>query len=120
MTTPSEDQHWVAGLPFSSGTGFAGRLSKWGGTLVLTDEAVGFARLGDTEPDRRIPLTEVVEVSAYADKPPRLRITPRTGKPLVMMVSRSRRATARSADTSARDEAVIAIRARVERAGGAL
>jgi len=106
----------VAGLPFSSGLSFAGRLSKQGGNLLLTDEGVGFVELGDTKPLRLIPFDEIEEVSAYANKPPRLRITLRTGKPLVMMVGRSRWMTARSEDTSARDEAVAAIRERVARA----
>jgi hypothetical protein len=60
----------VAGLPFSSGTSLAGPLTKVGGTLVLSDDAVTFEPLAHLGRARRFELEEIEQIAAYAEKPP--------------------------------------------------
>jgi hypothetical protein len=109
----SGDNQWVASVPFSSGTSFAGRLALLGGTLALTDEDVTFTPVAGFGRVRRIALVDIESVTAHADTPPRLRITTRTGRRVVFMVVPSRTTTVWSADPSARDEAVARINARL-------
>jgi hypothetical protein len=104
---------WVAGIPFSSGTSFAGRLSKLGGTLLLTNDSVVFkplARMGRT---RTWSLESLEAVSAFAERPPRLRLTSRDAEPLILMVLPRRATPVWSHDASARDDAVAAIAAAI-------
>lgn len=101
-------------MPFSEGRSLAGRLSKVGGTLVLTGDAVMFKPVGGLGQARSFPLTDIHEVSAYADRPPRLRVSTRDGRALVLMVLASRAASMWSKDTSARDDAVAKINARLQ------
>src|SRR5687768_6541281 len=108
-----ERTKWVAGLPFSSSRSLAGRLSMVGGTLHLTNDAVTFEPLAGPGRRRTVALNEIEAIDAYADKPPRLRITLRDGKPLVFIVLANRSSSIRSTDTSARDAALEAIRAAV-------
>jgi hypothetical protein len=99
---------WVAGLPFSRGLSLAGRLSKVGGTLMLTDDSLIFRPVGDLGRKRGFLLSEIRDVTAYADRPPRLLITPHSGSPLPLIVL-PRRLSTMWADSSARDEAVSVI-----------
>ncbi len=111
---PSDERReWIAAVPFSSGDSLAGRLSKVGGTLQLSNDAVTFKPLAGLGRRKTIALAEIDDVDAYADKPPRLKITPRNGKPLVLMVVPKRSTSIRSMDTGARDAALEAIRAAV-------
>ncbi len=104
---------WAAGLPFSTGTSLAGRLCLVGGTLTLTAGEVTFRPLGGLGRVRRFALADIESVTAYATKPPRLRIAPRGGKPVVFMVLPDRSTSVWSTDTSARDDALAAINARL-------
>jgi hypothetical protein len=110
----SGNTEWVASLPFSSGTSLAGRISMLGGTLALTDEEVTFTPLAGLGRIRRFALADIERVTAYANKPPRLRIAPKRGRAVVLMVFPSRTTTVWSQDTSARDEAIATINARLE------
>jgi hypothetical protein len=107
---PSE-REWIAFIPFSRGSSFLGRLSLVGGTLVLTDDAVLFRPLAKIGRAKEIPLYDVDDVTAFADGSPRLRISARRRKPLVLGVFPTRTTPVWSRDTSARDDAVAAIRA---------
>jgi hypothetical protein len=113
MGAAEDRREWVAAVPWSAGTGFAGRLSKVGGTLVLTADAVAFKPFGGIGRRRTVPLGDVAEVAPVADMPPRLRITLRDGDRIVLMVMPSRTSTSHSGDTSARDDAIAAISARL-------
>jgi hypothetical protein len=93
----------------------AGRISMFGGTLVLTHEDVAFIPLFRLGPTRRFALAKIDSVSADADRPPRLRITVRNRKSLVLLVLPQRTAPVWSLDNSARDEAVAAINERLPR-----
>jgi len=109
------DKEWASGIPFSSGTSFAGRLSRLGGTLLLTDNSVVFKPLAHMGLTRTRSLENIETVSAFADKPPRLRLTSRNAKPLVLFVLPRRTTSMWSEDTSARDDAVAAIGAALQR-----
>ncbi|MGK5518922.1 hypothetical protein ACSNN9_06140 [Micromonospora sp. URMC 107] len=109
----SGNNRWVASVPVSSGTSFAGRLALLGGTLALTDEEVTFTPVAGLGRVRRIALVDIEAVAAHADTPPRLRITTRTGGRVVFMVLSSRTTMVWSSDPSARDEAVARINARL-------
>jgi hypothetical protein len=102
---------WVAGIPFSSGTSFAGRLSRLGGTLVLTNDSVVFRPLAHLGRTRTLSLGNLEAVSRFAERPPRLRLTSTDAKPLTLMVLSRRATPAWSGDVSARDDAVAAIAA---------
>jgi hypothetical protein len=104
---------WFAGLPWSSGSTLASRLGKVGGKLELVDDAVTFTPLARLGRRRTLRLAELEDRDAFADQPPRLRITPHRGKPLVLIVVPTRASTIRSTDTSARDAAIEAIRAAI-------
>ena len=107
----AERREWFAGLPWSSRDSLLGRMSKVGGTLVLTDEALAFQPLMKLGSRQELPLSEIAEVDAFAEKPARLQITRKRGKPIVYAVIPSRSTPAWSDDASARDDAVAAIRA---------
>ncbi|MEH0938881.1 hypothetical protein [Micromonospora psammae] len=109
----SGNDAWVASLPFSSGTSLAGRLSMLGGTLALTDEDVTFTPLAGLGRVRRIALTDIESVTAYADRPARLRIATKRNRAVVLMVAPTRKTAVWSQDTSARDDAIAAINARL-------
>jgi hypothetical protein len=111
VTAPDSDREWIGFIPFSSGSSFLGRLSLIGGMLVLTSDAVVFKPLGRFGRRKIIPLTEILDVSAYAERPPRLRISVRGRKPLVLGVVPTRTTPTWSVDATTRDEAVTAIRA---------
>ena len=115
MTATESPREWVAGLPWSSGSSFVGRLSKVGGTLALTHDAVTFLPLGGLGRNRELLLSQITEVDPFADKPPRLSIAMRDGRKLVFIVVPTRTSSIGSRDTSARDDAVEAIRAAVRR-----
>ena len=93
---------WVASIPWW-------RISMFGGTLALTDEAVTFAPLAGLGRTRRFAFEDVARVSAAADRPPRLRVTTVDGRSMVLMVLPTRNAPVWTRDTSARDHAVAAI-----------
>lgn len=99
-------REWVASIPW-------GRFSMLGGTLTLTDDAVTFAPLGGLGRIRRFPLEDIADVSGTADRPPRLRLTTAGGRSLALMVLPARNAPVWTRDTSARDQAVAAIKARL-------
>ena len=107
----TDRQEWIAALPFSPRDSLLGRMSKVGGTLVLTHETLVFEPLMRLGRRLELPLAEIAGVSAFAEKPARVRVTPRHGKPIVFAVIPSRSTPAWSDDPSARDEAVTAIRA---------
>ncbi|MFG1779772.1 hypothetical protein ACGFIG_25505 [Micromonospora sp. NPDC049048] len=109
----TSDERWVASVPFSSGTSFAGRLALLGGTLALTADEVTFTPVAGLGGVRRIALVDIESVAAHADRPPRLRITTRAGDRMVFIVPPSRGATVLSSDSSARDEAAARINARL-------
>jgi hypothetical protein len=101
------------GDSFSSGASFAGRLSKLGGTLLLTNDSVVFkplARMGST---RTRSLESLEAVSVLAERPPRLRLTSRDAEPLILIVAPRRATPVWSHDASARDDAVAAIAAAI-------
>lgn len=104
---------WVASIPLSSGTSWAGRVSMFGGTLTLTDRELVFRPLMMFGGRRRFQLTQIESVSAVADRPPRLRIVASDGRSLVLLVAASRATPVWSRDTSARDAAVAAINAAI-------
>ncbi|MEV4464729.1 hypothetical protein AB0J51_13990 [Micromonospora echinofusca] len=111
----SGDNRWVASVPVSSGTSFAGRLALLGGTLALADEEVTFTPLAGLGRVRRVAMVDIEGVTAHADRPPRLCITTRTGRRMVFMVLPRRTTMVWSSDPSARDEAVDRINARLAR-----
>ncbi|MCW2983528.1 MAG: hypothetical protein JWR63_1098 [Conexibacter sp.] len=111
MHAARSTREWIAGIPFSRGSSFFGRLSLVGGTLVLTDEAVLFRPLVGLGRAKEIPLSDIDDVSGYLDGSPRLQILARGCKPLVLGVVPTRTTTFWSSDTSARDDAVAAISA---------
>jgi hypothetical protein len=102
---------WAAGVPFGSGNSLTGRLSKLGGTLSLADDQVIFKPLWHLGRTRRIAMREIDAVSAFGDKPRRLRIQLTSGKRLVFFALPRRMASIRSDDVSARDKAVASIEA---------
>ena len=106
---------WVAAIPFSSGTSFAGRLSKLGGTLVLTNDSVVFKPLAHIGRTRIRSLQNLEAVSQFAEKPPRLRLTSTDAKPLTLTVLPRRLTPVWSNDASARDDAVAAIAAAISK-----
>jgi len=107
----TDRREWIAGLPWSSRDSLLGRMSKVGGKLVLTSDGVTFEPLMKLGRRYDLRLAEIADVSAFAEKPPRLRITPRRDKPVVYAVVPSRSTPTWSDDASARDSAVAAIRA---------
>ncbi|BCJ75906.1 hypothetical protein ACFQY4_17530 [Catellatospora bangladeshensis] len=109
----NSDNEWVASLPFSSGTSFAGRLAMLGGTLALTEQDLTFTPLIGLGRIRRFALADIESVAVHADKPPRLRIALKRGSAVVLMVTSSRATPVWSQDASARDEAIMAINARL-------
>jgi hypothetical protein len=104
---------WVAGIPFSSGTSFAGRLSRLGGTLLLTEDTLVFKPLGGMGRTRTWRLINLEAVNAFADNPPRLRLTSTDAKPVILMVLPRRATPVWSHDASARDDAVAVIAAAI-------
>ncbi len=104
----------MAAIPFSPGTSFAGRFSTMGGTLVLTDDSVVFKPLFRLGIVRRRMLADLEAASPSAEKPPRLRLTSRQAKPLVLMVLPHRITPMWSEDASARDDAAAAINAALD------
>lgn len=111
MAVDPSARSWKAGLPWSTADSFAGRFSKLGGTLVLTDTEVVFKPLRHLGRTRRYRLEDIAAVTPFAERPPRLRIVPRSARPAVFFVLPSRTTSSGSTDTSARDEAVRAIAA---------
>lgn len=104
---------WVASLPFSTGDSFAGRLAMLGGSLVLDDTQITFKPIAGLGRSRKIALTDIESVTAFGEQPPRLRITLKKKEALVFIVVPSRTTLVSSNDTSARDEAVASIGARL-------
>lgn len=84
-----------------------------GGTLALTEQDLTFTPLIGLGRIRRFALGDIECVTVHADKPPRLRIALKRGSAVVLMVAPSRTTTVWSQDTSARDEAIAAINARL-------
>lgn len=122
------EQAWVAGVPWSQTDSFRGRLSKFGGTLVLTNQRLLFEPLKPPRLKPGGPLTgwdlmflqaakgldpsQIVSVEPFGTKPPpRLKLRLGTGEELVLAVMPSRRSTMFSKGTSARDEAISSISA---------
>ena len=110
MSPSDARQEWIAALPFSSGDSLAGRLSKLGGTLVLSDETLVFKPLGRLGRRKEIRLADIEAVDAFAEKPARLRVSPKNANPMVFAVIPTRGTPAWSDDASARDDAIAAIR----------
>lgn len=119
-------QHsWVAGVPMSQKDNFRGRLSKYGGKLVLTNRRLLFEPLKVVTPNagggfglefltagKAFELGEIANVEPFSTKgPARLKLRLTGGDEVVLGVLKSRTATIWSKDTSARDEAVDAISA---------
>jgi hypothetical protein len=119
-------QHsWVAGVPMSQQDNFRGRLSKYGGKLILTNRRLLFEPLKVVTPTggggfglefltagKAFELGEITGVEPFSSKAPaRLKLTLSGGGEVVLGVLKSRTATIWSKDTSARDEAVGAISA---------
>jgi hypothetical protein len=104
---------WVAGIPFSSGGSFAGRLSRLGGTLWLTEDTLVFKPLGGMGRTRTWKLGNLEAVNAFADNPPRLRLISTDAKPVILMVLPRRATPVWSHDGSARDDAVAVIAAAI-------
>jgi hypothetical protein len=120
---------WVAGIPWSQSDSFRGRLSKYGGDLVLTDRRLLFDPLKVVMPSYRggdvsgfglefiggekaFELGEIASVEPFSTRgPPRLKLTLQNGDEVVLGVLKGRSATIWSKDTAARDEAIAAISA---------
>ena len=117
MFTRDRERQWVAAIQFSSELSFVGRLSKQTGTLRLTDDAIMFTPTAHLGRRTGIRLTDIEDVCAFAVKPPRLRVTLRHAEPIMFAVvpRRTTWAWAWSKDTSARDSALAAIRAALDR-----
>lgn len=130
----SIEQAWVAGVPWTQADNFRGRLSKFGGNLVLTNRRLLFEPL--TAPKvggglkghdllflegmKAFDFAEIVSVEPFSTKgPPRLKLALANGEEVVLAVMRKRTATAWSKDASARDEAVAAISAVIPGGGSA-
>jgi hypothetical protein len=107
-------RQWPAALPLTSGLSVLGRLSRVGGTLVVTDDMVVFKPLAHLGRTRSFRLSDIEDVTTYASKPPRLRLTPYQRSPLTLAVSSYRMSSIETIDTSARDDAVTLIKARLE------
>ncbi len=125
---------WIAGVPFSQQDSFRGRLSKYGGNLVLTNRRLLFEPLKGMAPKPRggdserlepgfligamaVDLSEIASVEPFSFKgPPRLKLTLRGGDSVVLGVMKRRSTTIWGNDTSDRDEAVEAIAAAAARA----
>ena len=105
-TVAGSRREWLASIPWW-------RFSMLGGTLALTDEAVTFTPLLGFGRTRRFALEDFEEVSATADRPPRLRLTTSTGQSLDLMVVSARDVAMWTRDASARDQAVAAINERL-------
>lgn len=103
------DRHeWVASVAWW-------RISMLGGTLTLADESLTFTPLAGLGRTRRFALADVGRVTVVADKPPRLQVTTMSGKSMILMVLPSRNTPVWTPDTSARDQAVTEINARLAR-----
>jgi hypothetical protein len=122
------ERTWVAGVPWSQGDSFRGRLSKFGGNLVLTDrrllfEPLGAPRVGGglrglellfLEGKKAFEFSDIAAVEPFSKRgPPRLKLTLGGGEEVVLAVMKGRAATMWSKDTAARDEAVAAISAAI-------
>jgi hypothetical protein len=105
----SAEFEWVASIPLSSGRSIAGRFAMLGGTLALTDDEVTFTPLAGLGRTRRFALSDIRSVEAFADRPPRLRLTTMQGRSLVLMVVPHRNSAVWSRDSAARDQAIAAI-----------
>ncbi|MEU6270034.1 hypothetical protein [Saccharopolyspora shandongensis] len=113
MLAAGKNDRRTASLPFSAGTSLLGRFAVVGGTLTLTAGSVIFTplfRLGRT---RRFSLRDIDSVAAFADRTPRLKITLRTGRPLVLMVLPNLLTPIFTPDSSVRDEAIASINQRL-------
>ena len=97
-----ETREWVASIPWW-------RVSMLGGTLALTSTALTFTPLAGLGRTRRFALEDVEEVSATAEKPPRMRITTIGGGSLTLIVVPTRNTPIWTTDTSSRDQAVLLI-----------
>jgi hypothetical protein len=113
--TLTADDTWVASIPLSPRNSLAGRFSMLGGTLALTDEGVTFTPLGGIGRSRWFALRDIRSVEAVADRPPRLRLTSKQGRSIVLMVFSERNTPVWSRDNAARDQAVSAIAERLPR-----
>jgi len=78
---------------------------------VLTDSEVVFKPRWHLGRTRRYRLEDVVAATPFAERPPRLRIVPRSARPAVFFVLSSRTTSSGSTDTSACDDALRAIAA---------
>jgi hypothetical protein len=105
--TPRE---WIAALPFARAKSGLGRLSLVGGTLALTDDAIVFRPLMHLGRKRVLPLAEVTDVAAFAEKPPRLVIAVQQ-REHVFIVAQNRTTPVWNSDTTARDDAVAELAA---------
>lgn len=126
------ERSWVAGVPWSQSDSFRGRLSKYGGNLVLTNKRVLFDPLKVVTPKRgsptgfgleflggkrAFPLEEIASVERFSTKgPPRLKLTLDEGDEVILGVLKGRTATIWTKDTSARDEAIAMITGAIEAA----
>jgi hypothetical protein len=88
-------------------------MSLVGGTLVLTDDALVFKPLAHLGRRKEIALADIENVGSDGDKPPRLRVSVAGRKPLVFLTLPKRGTPVWSADASARDDAIEAIRAAI-------
>ena len=122
---------WVAGVPWSQADSFRGRLSKYGGNLVLTNRRLLFEPLKVVTPKLRggevagfgleflggakaLELSEIRSVQPFSSKgPPRLKLTLNDGEEVVLGVLKGRSATIWSKDAAARDAAIEAISAAI-------
>jgi hypothetical protein len=100
---------WIAGVPFRAKNARPWPLSKVGGTLTLTGDALAFRPLLGLGRTHRFDLTDITEATACGDRPPRLRVRTRDGRGSAYIVAPTRGTPVWSVDTSARDSALDAI-----------
>ena len=103
-----DEREWVASIPWW-------RISMLGGTLALTDAAVSFTPLMGLGRTRRYAWQDIKAASVAADRPPRLRLTMTDDRSLTLIVLPARNVPVWTRDTSARDQALAAINAQLER-----
>jgi hypothetical protein len=106
---------WIVAYPFGSGRGVLGRFSKLGATLSLTDDELRIAPLAGFGRQRTIRLDDVLSVESAGERPPRLTIMSRDGKPITLLVLDRRMRAIWNKRSAARDDALRQITAALVR-----
>lgn len=102
---------WLAGRPYSSRSSsrVLSRKNMTGGRLVLTASTLKFEAIWRSM-NWAVSLCEIASVAAAGERPPRMRVTLKTGDSRVVMVfPEHTRTSIRLAGSDQRDEAIAAV-----------